>query len=105
MNPSYRLMLDVYVIAMREPEDVKLRRVQYLPFVPRAGDVLQFTNDAEETIDLQLEEVVYSLTDQQFTGTIQDDGVREAAREGAGVLMGERIKMFESFGFLRYRDQ
>ena len=105
MNPSYRYQIDVRINALRSSEDVVLRRVGYLPFVPREGDVLRFTADkTDDTMDIGLSDGHYDVAGGVFTFKLEDNQVYESPREGEPVTQQEVIDVYTPFDFVRLRN-
>lgn len=102
MNPSYRVQIDVCLKHPREEDDVWLRHIRWLPFVPRSGDTLRLTDEMDEnTIDLTLESVVYDVTGGVFIAEITDETPTEFFRDAGVCNAAESIAMYKPFDFQR----
>lgn len=103
MNPSYKTQLDIYVRAPVEANSVWLRRIGYLPFVPRIGDTLRLTeeNNEENQIDVELEEVVWDAAGGQFVCQYVDESVVEAYKEQQPYTIADCIAEYKAFDFVR----
>lgn len=105
MNPSYKLQLDLYIRMPVESQSVWMRRIGYLPFVPRQGDTLRISSDKDEEqqADLTIDETVWDMAGGMFIGTITDDSIVEAYSEGglSGPLLNKTLDEYQQLGFMR----
>lgn len=105
MNPSYKLQLDLYIRMPIEEQSVWMRRIGYLPFVPRSGDTLRITqtDDEETQSDLTLDEVVWDMSGGMFVATVSDESVAEGYSRGelSGPLLTATTEEYKKLGFMR----
>ena len=102
MNPSYRLQIDVCLKHPRDADDIWLRHMRWVPFVPRAGDVIRFTDDDDEiTIDVTLESVVYDAAGGMFVAEVLDETPIESFRDTGVCNAAEAAMNYTPFDFQR----
>lgn len=103
MNPSYKLQIDVTLVKLVTAQNIQLRRIGYLPFVPRSGDTLRLTNEDEtDTVDLTLDGVVYDQANGLFIAELEDQTLVEEYKE-AGNYANEKetVQAYTTYGFVR----
>ena len=104
MNPSYRYQIDITILGVRDVEDVTVRKIGYLGFVPRNGDVLRFTNEeTDETLDIELEGGVYDSAAGCHVFALTNDDIRTSYRDNTPIHMGDVIAMYKPYDFQRLR--
>lgn len=103
MNPSYKIMVTVTLAHASEARDIQMQRVSYLPFAPRAGDILRLTdeNDETNTIDLPLEGVVYDTANGMFLAELEDSTLADEYREHGQADDKQAVETYKAFGFVR----
>lgn len=103
MNPSYKLQLDLYIRAPVESNSVWMRRMQYLPFVPRAGDTIRLsqTDDEEQQVDLTLDEVAWDMAAGMFVAVVTDESQVEAFSESGAYFLQATVDEYVKLGFMR----
>lgn len=103
MNPSYRLQIDLYLRQPVEADSILMRRIGYLPFVPRDGDTIRFTDEEDDgsTVDLTLDEVVWDSAGGQFVCCITDESCVESYSNGEGSGSKELVEYYSAFDFIR----
>jgi hypothetical protein len=109
MTPYYTLALDICIRGLRESDDVWMRCVKLVPFIPVNGVALELWHDdseAEEegTHKITLENVHYSFQHSMFIEEQADDDLVLLLREGNNVneTREELIKFYSLFGFTRF---
>lgn len=102
MNPSYRLFIDVCLNKPIEAESIWLRRVTTLQFAPRNGDKLLFTvEETEAQLEIELQNVVYDMTNGHFVSDIEDNQMVDSYREQGVLNEAEAIAMYKQHDFVR----
>lgn len=102
MNPNYPLFIDVQLTKPITSQSVWVRYVMRIPYVPREGDKIRLTNtDNEETLDLQLESVIYDSAEGNFMADLSDETMVENYGEDGTVREAEVVAKYTAFGFVR----
>ena len=107
MNQYHMLAIDICVRGLRDADDIWMRCVKMVPFVPFDGVTLELWHDDSEheeaTHKITLENTFYSFQHSMFIEEQADEELLEDAR--AGLLTSARrddiIKWYQSFGFTR----
>ena len=101
-HPHFPLEVRLTVTAAQVQGDCVLVLQRLLPFAPYEGVKLRLWRDDEETLDLTLEEPVYSFHDSSFVVELEDNDARDTFRNhGEGSTQQEVIDWYISFGFKR----
>lgn len=103
MNPAYRYQIDIQVQALRSGEDITLRRIAYLPFVPRNGDTIRLTSQDDDTMDIELQGGYYDSKGGVFVFTLVDSQVYDSPREGEPVTQQEVVATYAPFDFVKLK--
>lgn len=103
MNPSYKIQIDVYIRHTVEDKSIWMRLIRYLPFVPRVGDVIRLTKEADEeyTSDLELDSVVWDTNAGMFVATVSDESYVESVSSGDIVAIEAWVDDYRAMGLLR----
>lgn len=104
MNPSYTVFIDVTLSKIITGDEVYMRLVTRLPYVPRAGDTIRLTDDNTQdpsTLDVKLDNVTYDVADGMFVCDLEDARMEEQYREDGTFGEAETVALYKSFGFQR----
>lgn len=102
MNPNYKVQLDVCLIKPIAEQNIWLRRMCYMPYVPREGDILRLTSEDEEsTLDLTVDNAVYDVSSGMFMVDIEDETLVDQYRESGLNTDKEAVDSYRAFGFVR----
>lgn len=107
MTPYYTLAIDVTIKGAKDSEDITLRCVKMVPFIPATGQVLELWHDdsegEEETYRVELVNVYYSMQHSMFIEEQEDHDLDALVRGGAGtaIHLKELLQWYGRFGFTR----
>ena len=102
MNPSYRIQIDVCLAKPMEKDNIWLRHVKTLPFVPRVDDTLILTSDdEEETLDISYDTLKYDCAAGTFVAAFTDETLVENYSTDGVCRDKDSVTMYEGFGFVR----
>lgn len=102
MKEYSHLQIDVYLNKPVDSQSIWMRHIRTIPFVPRNGDTIRLTDEAEEnTKDLTLDGVVYDASSGVFIAEISDGSMVDRYSETGGCGEKEIVAEYVSFGFLR----
>lgn len=103
MQPHYTLFIDMCLTKPIEKDNIWVRLVKTIPFVPRKGDVIRIAAEVEGVapLDIELENVVYDCADGVFLEEQEDQSMCESYRT-EGVVNGvEAVGKYTQYGFIR----
>lgn len=102
MNPTYTVFIDVQLNKLITGEEIYMRYVTRLPYVPRTGDNLRLTAiDEDTTLDLVLDKVTYDMAEGAFVVDIEDNVMVDNYRDSGMHDEAGVIQSYKSFGFSR----
>lgn len=103
MNPSYTLFVDVCLTKPIACDNIWMRLVMRIPFVPREGDVIRLTSDIEgvDTLDVTFVNVVYDCESGTFIEQQEDTFMVDAYSEEGVCHEQEAIAKYKAYGFTR----
>lgn len=102
MNPSYPVFIDICLTKPRASDNIWLRYVTRIPYVPRNGDVLRLTSDDEEsTIDITFVNVVFDASSGTFIEQQEDDAMVDSYSEEGLCHEADALGKYTAFGFHR----
>lgn len=106
-TPFYTLAIDIRILGLKEVDDVVMRCIKLVPFIPMNGITLELWHDdselEEQTHLITLENTRYSFEHSMFIEEQDDVSIYESVRAGE-LCMAERnelIKWYSAFGFTR----
>lgn len=110
MTPYYTLALDICIRGLKDTDDVWMRCVKLVPFIPINGATLELWHDdseaeEEDTHKITLGNVHYSFQHSMFIEEQADDDLLEGLRDGSiqgTYARDELIKFYGFFGFVRF---
>lgn len=102
MNPLYRLQIDVCVRKPIEDDNIWLRRIINIPFVPRDDDSIRLLSlDEESVLTITLANVVYATAEGQFEADITDDTLVDTYSLTGTFKDSEVLQNYLPFEFIR----
>lgn len=104
MIAQYKVQVDVCLRKPVEENNIWMRHVRYLPFVPRAGDTLRLTAETEdeaETLDVAFDSVVYDAAEGVFVAEYTDDTIVEHYSATGLCNHKDLIAVYARFDFVR----
>lgn len=109
MAPYYTLAIDLCIRGLKDSDDIWMRCVKLVPFIPINGVTLELWHDDNEadeegTHKITLENTHYSFQHSMFIEEQADETLVESLRSGetVGTLRNELIKFYSLFGFTQY---
>lgn len=105
----HRLAIDICIRGLTDNDNIWMRRIFPLMFVPMEGMRFKIymrdeQTDEEYEKDIALENVYYSFRDGMFIEEQNDDTLLDFQREGRAVIYSEKqdyILDYENLGFMR----
>lgn len=102
MNPSYKVQIDIVLKKPVEDQNIFMRRIQYLPYVPRDNDTIRISNEDEsDTVDLTMDGVVYDAANGIFLVTLEDETLIEEYKEQGRSDDKAAVESYKAYGFIR----
>lgn len=103
MQPHYTLFIDMCLTKPREADNVWVRLVKTIPFVPREGDTIRISPDVEgdSPLDVTLENVVYDCEDGVFIEEQSDNTMCDTYREEGLLHEQDVLASYTKYGFIR----
>lgn len=109
MNPTpfYTLAIDVTIKGLRDADDIVMRCMKIVPFVPMNGMAVELWCDdlggEEGKFRIQLENVYYSFSESTFIEEHDDNDLIETLRAGqcTSADKEELLNWYKAFGFAR----
>lgn len=103
----YRLLIVITIKQPIQTNDIELKAIRTIPFVPVEGMTLVISNDADEEHEIVLGAPRYSYSDSSFVEYQEDESMMEAIREGnyTSTEVNRLVSYYESFGFKRQRRE
>lgn len=103
MNPSYVLFIDICLTKPVAADNIWMRLVMRIPYVPREGDVIRLTSETEgvDTLDVTFVNVVYDAESGTFIEQQEDTAMVDAYSEEGLCHEVETIAKYKLYGFTR----
>ena len=102
MNPTYTLFIDICLTKLEDKDNIWMRAIIRLPYVPRNCDKLKLTSDnGDDTLELELESVIYDTAEGCFVSDIEDDRMVQHFREDGTLCEQDAVATYKAFGFTR----
>lgn len=103
MNPSYTLFIDICLTKPIAADNIWMRLVTRIPFVPREDDVVRITSDTEgvEPLDVTFVNVVYDMESGTFIEQQEDTAMVEWYAEEGVLHESEVLAKYRLYGFTR----
>lgn len=113
MNPQYKIQITATLVGARASQNIEMRLVKYIPFVPREGDMVRLLaydediahSDGTEaevtTVDIPIGSILYDFSSGMFLTDFEDTTILDGHFNGEAVCAKSAVRRYESLGFGR----